>query len=376
MGLSPATALFLALTVLWIGLPFVPGWREIRGRRDVHPLRVTRASQVDIRHFAHRFRAFLLERCRAALESARAGGGAREGTLVDGTRFMVVPSGGRPALDPAERDRCERLLMSPGDLDLPDGFVHTTEVYAGGDLRAGEGSVYRAALADGDLRLGADSASLRWLHAGGGLTAGPRCFLGGRASADGRLTLAPGCRFERLSAPEIAFGEGKDGAAGPHPPPAPPPPDPEREALQPERVPHLCDRRGGRWLVAGNLDLGPGRLIRADLVVLGRAVLRRGSRLEGSLKSRGRLVLEAGATVTGAVVGEGDLVVGEGALVAGPVAAEGTVLLQRGAVVGAPATPTTVLAGTILVEPGTRCHGTVRAHRRGDVLAPAEGGAA
>jgi len=75
--------------------------------------------------------------------------------------------------------------------------------------------------------------------------------------------------------------------------------------------------------------------------------------------------------VDGAVVGEQDVALGRGGVIGGPVISERTLTLGADCLVGAPDVPTTVSARDIRVEPGARCHGTVWAHQRGDVLVPA-----
>lgn len=364
MGVGPAILVFLLLTLAWTLLPFIPGWRELVRKSDAAALPIQRRSEVDVRHFAQGFRAYLDRTLAVFLERSRSSGAAVSGELADGTPYLVVPGSDAEADIPAdERAYCTRLIVSTRDLRLPADCVHAAEVYAGGDLAGGARSVYRAAMADGALTLAAGSASLRWLHAGRALTAGEGCRLCGRASSDESVRLAPGCSFERLHAPLLAFG---DAAPGPGPAAI----APDLAPLAESDVRGLVDTAGGRWLVKGDFELPPGRRLDHDLVVEGAVILREGSHLQGSLKSRGPFRAERGVTVAGSVVGQRDVAFGPGCRVDGPIISEQTLMLGSGSVVGSAAAPTTVSALDILIEPGARCHGTVWAHRRGDVLVP------
>lgn len=364
MGVGPAILVFLLLTLAWTLLPFIPGWRELVRKSDAAALPIQRRSEVDVRRFAQGFRAYLDRTLAVILERSCGSGAAASGELADGTPYLVVPGGEAEADVPAdERAYCTRLIASASDLRLPADCVHAAEVYAAGDLAGGARSVYRAVLADGALTLAAGSASLRWLHAGRALTAGEGCRLCGRASSEESVRLAPGCSFERLHAPLLVFGDaapGQEPAAGAS----------DAVPLAESDVRGLVDTAGGRWLVKGDFELPPGRRLDHDLVAEGAVILREGSRVLRSLKSRGPFRAERGVTIAGSVVGQRDVAFGPGCRVGGPIISEQALILGSGSVVGTAAAPTTVSALDILIEPGARCHGTVWAHRRGDVLVP------
>jgi predicted acyltransferase (DUF342 family) len=371
MGVVVATGLVLVLALGWTLLPFLPALREFRRPRDTDALSVKRDSQVDIRHFARGFEDYLGQQYIDLITRCRAGDAPVYGELASvgeghGGAFVIFPGGDSVVdLGAEQREFCERLVLSAGDLRLPDDFVHAAEVQAAGDVVGGARSVYRAILAGGSLQLAAGSASMRWLHAGVDLSANAGCLLHGRVSADGRLRLDAGCRFERLHAPCVDFGTAEEASWS-----VPPVGDGGAAPLVPQDIPHLKDDSGGRWLVGKGLELKAGQVLATDVVVLGPAVLRAGSVVQGSLKSRGKMTLEHDVRVTGSLVGERDMVLGEACRIDGPVICEKTLTLRRGCVVGTTAQPSTVSARRLLVEPGVRCHGTVWAHDRGDVLAP------
>ncbi|MBK6736251.1 MAG: hypothetical protein IPG61_19720 [bacterium] len=366
MGVGLAILVFLALVLGWTLLPFIPGWRELTRKSDAEALPVQRRSEVEVRHFAQGFRAYLDRTLKGIMERSRSEGAALTGELADGTPYLVTQGGNADAdLAADERAYCTRLIVAANDLRLPADWVHAGEVYAAGNLTGGARSVYRAAMADGSLTLAAGSASLRWLHAGRALTAGEGCRLCGRVSSDASVHLEPGCGFERLNAPVITFG-----AAAPAPGPLGVAPD--AAPLVEADIHGLVDTTGGRWLVKGDFELPAGRRLEHDLVVDGTVILREGSHLQGSLKSHGRFSAERGVTVTGSIVGQRDVAFGAGCRIGGPIVSEQALTLGAGCVVGSAAAPTTASALDIRIEQGVRCHGTVWAHRRGDVVRPPE----
>ncbi len=360
MGLTIGVILFFALLIGWTAVPLLPALVELRRRTDVKPLRVVRASDVDIRHFAHRFRAWLDGALGEPMAACREGGGGAEGSLPDGMRYAVLPDGAPPPLTPDASGpaTCPGVVVGCGRLDLPAGALFPHEVYAANSVEVGERTICRAILADGDLRLGRGCWSLRWLHARVSLLAREDCALHGRASANISMRLEQGCRFERLHAPTVAFGA-----------PAPLPPAPvAREPLAASDIPRLIDDAAGRWLVRGDLELPAGRSVSADLVVTGRLRVGAGALVNGGLKSHGDLVLEDGVEVNGSVVGSRDVRVGRGCRIRGPVIAERDARIGAGTRLGSAERPTTLSVRQLEIEAGAVAHGTVWAHGGAVVL--------
>jgi cytoskeletal protein CcmA (bactofilin family) len=359
MALILAVTGVMALFLVWAALPLLPSLLEWHRRTDDKPLRVVRGADVDIRHFANAFRTWITGHVGEALAMCGAGGAAVEGSLEDGTRYVVLPDGDAPRLDipPAGPVTCPAVTVGAGRLELPERALFPLEIFGGGDVEVGDGTVCRAILSDGDLRLGRGCWSLRWLHARGTLRARESCALHGRASAERELRLEPGCRFERLNAPRVSFGE-------PLPADAPGPLTP----WEAKDVPDLVEDAAGRWLVRRRLEVPAHRRIESDIVVTGELVIGEGTRIVGSLKGHGDVRLGAGVVVEGAVVSWRDLAIGPGCRIHGPLVAERDARIGAGAVVGSAAVPSTVTARCLEVEAGAAVHGTVWAHGGGVVL--------
>jgi hypothetical protein len=362
MGLTLAVIVFLALFLAWAAVPLLPALLEIRRRTDIKPLRVVRASDVDIRHFAQAFEHWIEEQLGAVLAARRDGGGpAAEGQFPDGTPWRVLPEGTPPPLATTDGGpaTCPAVIAGSGRLSLPGGAFFPLEVYAASSIEIGERTVCRAVLADGDLQLGRGCWSLRWLHARVSLLARESCALHGRASANISMRLEEGCRFERLNAPTVAFGV---------PVPLKPPPG-ELTPLAAKDVPNLVEDAAGRWLVRRELVIPPASLVTSDVVVTGNLRIGAGARVTGSVKSHGDLVLDSGAEVEGSIVSGRDLFVGRGCRIHGPVIAERDARIGAGTRVGSAERPTTVSVRQLEIEAGTVVHGTVWAHAGGVVLA-------
>jgi hypothetical protein len=354
--------LFFALTLAMFILPFVPGLREIRARRDALALPVSPDALVGIRHFANGFRAFLDREMGAALAQVRASGVYQSGWIEDQGQYFVMPGGESVELYEDERLRgvVDRFLASTDDLRIPGGLHCLRELYAGGALHAGAGTELRAALAEGDIVLDSGGRSNRWVHAGGTLTAHEACKLLGRASADHAIALDVGCVFERLHAPTVRFGP----SASPVPAANVPLP-----AWQPRGLKPRHELAAGRMLVEGDLDVPARVRVTFDLVVWGRLTIGEGAHLEASAKSHQIMTLGPHVRVDGSLVGWTHVSLGEANLVTGPVIAEDRLRIGPGCVVGHADRPTTVRAGDIEVRSGSVVHGTVWASRKGEVRA-------
>jgi hypothetical protein len=389
MSIPLVYALFFALTVALFALAFLPGLLEIRRRRDVQPLSVSADSRVDVRHLANGFRGLLPQRFAPLLRSAQETGKPLSGRLGNVEPFTIMPGGYAMTLAPQEESarRCDRILLSMADLHPMTAATYTRELYAAGAFMGAAKSRYRAVLAEGDVNLGPDSSVMRWIHAGRELHVGPRCHLHGRASADVALTVLGDCRFDRLNAPLIRFGEvlataapAPQGATAPSPQGDTAPHGAEPTApgaalldasslrpLHPQKLRHLADFSVGRALVRGDLKIPPGSLVDFDLVVIGELVVGAGSLCRRSLKGRHNVVLEAGVQVEGSVVSERNLIVREGCVIHGPALAERHLKLARGCVVGTPQRPTTLRAETLEIQLGSVLHGSAWAGKGGVV---------
>jgi predicted acyltransferase (DUF342 family) len=364
MSLAMAIIFFFVMALVLTVLPFVPAIVEWRKKRDAAPLAVVYASEVDVRHFARGFREFVESHLRGVLDACRGSNTSQRGTLADGTPYLVVGGARADVLtDEETADRAAHsVVLSCNDVFLPQETMFLPEVYADGTIRGGERNIYRAVLAEEDIRMDSESTSLRWLHAARSIQVGSDSVLFGRASADTLIRLERGCRFERLHAPRIEFcfeAEADEFAGGMT--------YRESALLRPRDLPNPVEVRVGRWLIDGNVEIPPGKIVKADLVVTGTLWVRPGVHIVGSVKSRKDMHLAKGVEIDGAVVSAQNIHIGNGCRLYGPVIAERSINVGAGAVIGTANQPTTVSAENIDVEPGAVAHGSVWAHGVGRV---------
>jgi predicted acyltransferase (DUF342 family) len=353
-----------------IALPFVPAVVEWRRKKDAEPLRVVRRSEVDVRHFANRFRDFVTGKLSASLEICRDSGTTQRGELEDGTRYIVVGDGYSPSLtrDEQRSETSAPLVLSCGDVRLPDDTIFSKEIYAEGSVRTGDKDVVRAVLSENEIHMGRDSISLRWLHAVRAVYAQAGAVLWGRASADEFIRIERGCRFERLYAPRIEFchaAEAGDVAGGAV--------YRESAVLQPKDFSNRIEVAAGRWLVFGDIEIPPGKIIQNDVVATGCLRIGPGVRVSGSVKSRREIQLDKGVDIEGSVVSEQNIYVGPECRIGGPVLSEGTSFIRKGTRIGSDGVETTLGAERLFIEPGVETHGTIWARIEGYVASPDAG---
>lgn len=354
MVLTITSVVFLVVALGWIALPLLPAFHELVRRTDAEPLRVVRRSDTDVRHFATGFRNFLQRHFAAALEECAAGGAPLTGDLEDGTPYQVLPASmSEPPHGEEDEDSDEsedpHLTLSCGNLNLPGATAYPREIYSRGSLHTGDESALRAALADKSIYLGDRCTSFRWLHAGVELHTGDECCLYGRVSADRRIKLGDDCRFERLHAPTIEFGEPVEVADPPV----------EKKDVDLSRHARLVEEAAGRFLLRGKVEIEAGAYVRGDVVVTGELVIGDAVYIEGNLKAHDLIRLGRGARITGSVVSGGDLELGDGCVVGGPVVAEQKAEIGAGCRFGSEEHPTTLSARGLRVGPGVVAHGTV-----------------
>jgi predicted acyltransferase (DUF342 family) len=354
MHASPELLIFVTCAMFL--LPVVPTLRELLWPTDNTPLGVVSEYDSNINHFAEGFQRYVAIHCLPLLQRY-----GTAGKLEDGTRYQVATPQGRIVLD---NDRSmHALVLSRAPLRLPDSVFFESEVYSSDSIASGQQSYFRALLADGNITLEEQSVVTRWVHTRQTLNAARGCMLYGRASAEQRIVLSEGCRFERLHAPSIVFG------------------DASLVSVWERRVrPAVFDTTGtdeerprrGRLLAEGNLSLPANSFHEGDIVTGGDMRIGSMSFIKGSIKSNGNLLLGTDVHVEGSIVSSGTLHIGAGCRIMGPVIAEKLVYVGSDAVIGGEDFPTSMTAPEILVENGVMAFGTVWASGGGMVRQVAE----
>jgi hypothetical protein len=344
-----------SLTAALLALPVTPALYELWKRADATPLPTSR-HDGRIANFAEAFRSRLqpllpqLEQCRNQRGISR--------TSMEGMEVLLVGSDDFD-FDPRLTDGIAAIMLGGAAL-IPAGYVVEADVYTDTGLDLGERAALRAALCEGDIILGKNSAVLRWLHADGSIFLRPGATAYGRLSAGRSIRLEPGCAFERMSAPQIVTVDAEHEDSIP----------PIHEAEESDSFADVNDMFASsrpRLRIQGNFVLPAGETVHANVIATGDVRCGPRSRLFGSAKSYKNTVIDEDARVHGAIVSGQTIRLGRRSFVTGPLMAEGDVLISGGSRVGSADALTTISSCGVQIATGCQLHGTVWARVRGTI---------
>jgi len=383
----------LAALALWIMastlvlLPLLPALMEWHMQGDVGALPVPHEDDSQIGHAAASFRRALeaalarvfapsldgstalpalpVRTARLPL-SASLGAIAKPCDFRHAEGFLIVGVAGCPEFSRHEwrAQRCEQTMLAAAPLALPASFTFPTDIYAREGMMSGTDCTFQGVLADDSLHFGANTTLLGWAHAPR-VRIEPGAALWGCVSADIALIVEAPCRFTRLGAPRIEFGNAMladtlltttPDAAG------------TQNVVR--HLPHQLKRepQSDRTLIDGDAVLPDNSLFKGHLIVYRTLRIGTGSRVTGSVKSRGALLVGEGATIDGAAISSGDLHLAFAARVRGPLIADREIRLRNGCVVGTKEQPTSITALHIVIEQGALVYGTVSAREHGELI--------
>jgi predicted acyltransferase (DUF342 family) len=353
-------SLFLLLTFALFLLPLLPSLLELKLATDTQPLQVIQEYDAEPTYFATGFKTWLrtnFDEFFAVKNKSTAENS--DGTLPDSTPFQIVGNTGIPTYSPQEiyNTATHKLILSAFALRLTEKMFFESEIYSAGGIETATDSQFRALLAGGDIHMGEGCTVLRWAHSYTSVYAAEGCDLFGRLSAHDSITIAENCRFERLNAATIRFGQTYPGLEQDNTP---------LPAL--ETLPNIKDKSARRSLIEGDLDIPDNQSFTGDIVTTKNIAVGRGSRIIGNLKSNRDMYLAEGVCIDGSIVSAGNIHIQSGCRIAGPVIAEKIILVEEGSIIGSTSAPTTITAPNILVTSGVTVHGTVWADKSAMVL--------
>lgn len=372
---------WLALLVLanaaLLLLPMLPALAEWR-RRDARPLYIPDDDETGIEYFAARFRQHLLEDWHGdPFFLAREPGGSITAMPAQQVALAPVPAGlaGRyriaaPGIPVVGRDGAGRTLepvLVGGDLLLAEGHDYLGDIYARTRLSSPGGSVIRAVLCDGDVELGPRSGILRWAHARNlRIGAGSRVL--GRLSALESVALGTDCRFQRVKAPVIDTGPGRDWPGIPAPIRNDAQPRDADAAPEPDML--QWQQHSARWTCDGDTMLPPGCVVDGDLIVRGNLRLGAGCVIHGSIKAYGDVEIGPGSQVLGSCFSRGRIGVRHNTRILGQLSSIAAISFEDGCMVGRPGRPASTIAPDISIKGTCRFHGSLWARDNGRIRAP------
>ena len=334
-----AFILLLAGTIAWIAIPFIPALLELFRPKDAFPLNAVGQDSGMLTYFATSFT--------ARMTSEGLLGTSVPPRLSDGSVVRV-----HNAMTPLAPTRAPitDVVVLMDDTPIADGTNVATECLARRTFHGGANCSFRAILGQRDVRLGAGSTVLRWVHANGRLEAATGSNLMGRATSDREILLETGVQFDRLDAPMVRVGGG-----GTLETPIMP-----LSAYAPFTPENAIALGSGYWRVRGNLVIPPDTSLAGSIIVIGNVVVSEGARVEGSIKAHGTMHVRTGAVVMGSLSARGRIVIEDGARLSGPVISETNVVVGA-AVIGIASRRTTVTAPRVELRTGATVYGAVMA---------------
>jgi len=351
-----AVAALVCMVSLMFMLPLVPALVELRRKSDAQPLNVVQQHAGEIRFFANSFRDYI-KGLEPTMQRCVADGTTATGTLRDGEEYVVLGRADAPLLLALQqRDAIHPVVLAAGvDLIVPPSATFSRDIYAGRQFVGGDKNNYRAILGEKNVHLGASSRVMRWVHAVGEFTAGLGCRLFGRISSDLLIRLHANCSFLRLNAPRIEIGRA--------------PVDPDATTPNSSLPSDAVSAAVPRFLHDGDFEVRHGQIIRSNIVIRGKLVVRSGARICGSVKGDKDVVIENEVSVEGSLICARKMRIGPQCAIHGPVIAERELSIASGTRCGTVEHPTTVSAPRIDVAEGVVVFGTLWARERGQVVA-------
>lgn len=169
--------------------------RYSRDSEGQEPLFIKADNVKDPRYFAKSFR----EKLHSALENHQ------EGNVLHLSKDEKVLFADGVTFTPKSEVN-EVVLANNVLLNIPSQCVFQKEIYSGKNARVGLRTTIRALAGMENVELNHRVKVVRWVDAENTLTIHEDCDLGISATAGKRITIASGCMFRRLYAPEIYTG--------------------------------------------------------------------------------------------------------------------------------------------------------------------------
>jgi predicted acyltransferase (DUF342 family) len=295
----------LVLFIVMLFFAFLPGWMEIKRKKDDKSMHINNNYIRDPEYFAKSFKKLLLQKTQDL------------NALEDGQQLKLS----KPEIIkcPVQDDKVvggnyEQIILFKQPVSIKPHSQFYKEVVCLKQAEVGQGTLMRAGLCLDNCFLSDDVQVARWLDAKKVIT-GKNCDLGVSTTAKELLQLSSGCHFTRLYAPLIEVGA---------------------ESLTNEPVlPAMFSKPLYNAFLDSDQKIEEGKVYEVnviqrhgDLIVAPRATI------TGSIKGYGKITIASQATVMGNVFGEKDVIIEDGARVLGDVFANGSVELGPRASIG------------------------------------------
>ena len=321
-GIPSPILLAFALFLLLLILPFIPGFRELRNKRDADPLVVNMNYAKDPRYFEQSFKKIIEK----GLLPVGTESGLKQIKLSKQETIEVCDS---KIIKTGET--VSHILYVKGTFLSQKGARIPAEVYAKGTATLGEETLIRALAGDGDIVLGPRTKVIRWVGTDGAMRIGEACTLGVSCACDGSMEIDKGCVFRALFGNPVATH--KASLSEQVMPRGEPASERETPAAAPDnRVRNIEDLA---WYATRNtLSVPPSARVDTDIIARHHIRIGKEAVLTGSVKAYGNVVLNEAVTVHGNIFAEGTITIGPRCTISGDIFCQNGIHLAEGTRVG------------------------------------------
>lgn len=252
----------------------------------------------------------------------------------------------------------EKLIVAEEEICVvPTQVILRKEMYAKYNICITGDTLLRALYAEHNMVLGNEVNIIRWVDANGTLAVYDNCKLGMSATSALLMTIGKNCKFRRLFAPLILFGQYPNQmmeVSHPH----------QGKVYELKKQKNL--RKNISYIKEDMVDAEgviPFTVITEnDLVVTEKLIV------QGDICSSKGVRLCEGAVVCGNIFAEGNILLGKKTLVLGNVFSQDSIKMQDDAVVGRRGSRSSVIARNyIIIEERARVYGYVGCEKGGTV---------
>lgn len=205
----------------------------------------------------------------------------------------------------------EVVLAIQAPLNIPRHCVFQKEIFSEKGVRVGSGSMIRAVAGMENVELDHNVTVVRWVDAEDKLTIHEDCDLGISATAGKRISIASGCTFRRLYAPEICTMDDIVIDSGPQSRHTQDQTSASDKVFRLERVP-THEKLEGSVISNGDLALEPRCEVMQSVHADNNLHISNGSIVRKNVFADGDIIIEDNVTIGGHVFAQKDVFIGSG----------------------------------------------------------------
>lgn len=195
----------MLIFISMIMIPFLVALKELFKPKDNEPLHIEMDHFKDPMYFGKAFKRMIREKVESAGNNQLPG--KKSIKLSKEEQIDIILANRNEYNDRS----CDHLLYVMGSLKTPDNAAFSKEIYSKGNIRIGRNNSLRAVHCEQDIHIGKQSMVSRWVCSEKNIMVQAGCELGRSIACEGRLQLAPGCRFtQAYGLPVIAADKNKN----------------------------------------------------------------------------------------------------------------------------------------------------------------------